>query len=63
VKIKSIQTQLTRLPILKGVWGDAIYHTTHVEMMVLDVATDTGLTGTGFTYTSGVGSNGDKGHR
>jgi L-alanine-DL-glutamate epimerase-like enolase superfamily enzyme len=56
VKIKSVETQLAKLPILKGVWGDAIYRTTHIEMMVLDLTTDTGLTGTGFTYTSGVGT-------
>jgi L-alanine-DL-glutamate epimerase-like enolase superfamily enzyme len=56
VKIKSVETQLAKLPILKGVWGDAIYPTTHIEMMVLDLTTDTGLTGTGFTYTSGVGT-------
>jgi hypothetical protein len=49
VKIKSVETQLAKLPILKGVWGDAIYRTTHIEMMVLDLTTDTGLTGTGFT--------------
>lgn len=56
MKIRSINAQLTSLPILKGVWGDAIYRTTHIEMMVLDVTTDTGLIGTGFTYTSGVGT-------
>jgi len=56
VKIKSIETQLASLPILKGAWGDAIYRTTHIELMVVDVTTDNGFTGTGYTYTSGVGT-------
>lgn len=56
MKIKSIETQLVSLPLAGGGWGDAISRTTHIELIIADVTTDTGLTGTGFTHTSGVGS-------
>lgn len=56
MKIKSIETQLVSLPLAGGGWGDAISRTTHIDLAIMDVTTDTGITGTGFTHTSGVGS-------
>ena len=35
--------------------GDTFHRVTHTEIIVTDVTTDTGLTGTGFSHTSGVG--------
>ena len=55
MRIETVETQLARLPLPGGAWGDAIHHVTHIEIVVTDVTTDTGLVGTGFTYTSGVG--------
>ena len=55
MKIKSVETQVASLPLPEGPWGDTIHHVTHIEIVVTDVTTDTGLTGTGFTHTSGVG--------
>jgi L-alanine-DL-glutamate epimerase-like enolase superfamily enzyme len=61
VRIESIETQLVHLPLAGGGWGDAISRTTHIDLVVMDVTTDTGLKGTGFTHTSGVGSASIKG--
>jgi len=55
VKIDSIQLQLSRIPLPKGPWGDQIHKVTHIEVIVADITTDTGLVGTGFSHTSGVG--------
>jgi L-alanine-DL-glutamate epimerase-like enolase superfamily enzyme len=55
MKIASVKTQLASLPLLGGAWGDTIHHVTHIEIIVTDVTTDTGLVGTGFSHTSGVG--------
>jgi L-alanine-DL-glutamate epimerase-like enolase superfamily enzyme len=55
VRIEAVETQLARLPLPGGPWCDAIHHVTHIEVIVTDVTTDTGLVGTGFSYTSGTG--------
>ena len=55
MKIASVETRLASLPLPHGPWGDTIHHVTHIEILVTDVTTDTGLVGTGFTHTSGVG--------
>lgn len=55
MRIEAVETQLARLPLPGGAWGDAIHHVTHIELVVTDVTSDTGLTGTGFSYTSGTG--------
>ena len=55
MRIESIETTLASLPLPGGAWGDTIHHVTHIEIVVADVRTDTGLVGTGFSYTSGVG--------
>lgn len=55
MKIESIELQLSRIPLPKGPWGDQIHHVTHIEILLADVTTDTGIVGTGFSHTSGVG--------
>jgi len=55
VKIEQIDVQVSRLPLRKGPWGDQIHHVTHIEIILVDVRTDDGLVGTGFSHTSGVG--------
>jgi L-alanine-DL-glutamate epimerase-like enolase superfamily enzyme len=54
MRIEAVETQLARLP-LSSPWRDAIQDVTHIELVVTDVTTDTGLTGTGFSYTGGMG--------
>ncbi|WP_270886067.1 mandelate racemase/muconate lactonizing enzyme family protein [Pedococcus sp. 5OH_020] len=56
MKIESIETMTTRLPILTGEWRDTIHHVTHIELVVVDVTSDTGVTGTGVSHTSGSGA-------
>lgn len=55
MKIESIDLQLSRIPLPKGPWGDQIHKVTHIEIILADIKTDTGLVGTGFSHTSGVG--------
>jgi len=55
VKIDSVTTRLARLPIQGAHWGDTFHHVTHIEYCLTEVRTDTGLSGIGFTHTSGVG--------
>lgn len=55
MKILSIDTMVTKLPILTGEWCDTIHHVTHIELVIVDVRTDTGITGTGMSHTSGSG--------
>jgi L-alanine-DL-glutamate epimerase-like enolase superfamily enzyme len=55
LRIESVETILASLPLPGPAWGDTIHHVTHIEIVVADVTTDTGLVGTGFSYTSGVG--------
>jgi L-alanine-DL-glutamate epimerase-like enolase superfamily enzyme len=55
MRIEAVETQLARLPLPGGAWRDAIQDVTHIELVVTDVRTETGLTGTGFSYTGGIG--------
>lgn len=55
MKIENIDVKLCRMKLPKGDWGDQINFVTHIEIILVDVTTDTGLTGTGFSHTSGVG--------
>jgi L-alanine-DL-glutamate epimerase-like enolase superfamily enzyme len=55
MRIESVETILASLPLPGPAWGDTIHHVTHIELLVADVRTDTGVVGTGFSYTSGVG--------
>jgi L-alanine-DL-glutamate epimerase-like enolase superfamily enzyme len=55
MRIKEVRTDLASYPLPHGPWGDTIHHVTHIEMIVTEVVTDSGLTGVGFSHTSGVG--------
>jgi L-alanine-DL-glutamate epimerase-like enolase superfamily enzyme len=55
LRIASVETLLARLPLQCEPWGDSFHRVTHIEILVCDVTTDTGLVGTGFSHTSGVG--------
>lgn len=56
MRIESVETILASLPLPGPAWGDTIHHVTHIEILLADVRTDTGLVGTGFSYTSGGGT-------
>jgi len=55
MKIESVDLQLSRIPLPKGPWGDQIHRVTDIEIVLVNVHADTGLVGTGFSHTSGVG--------
>lgn len=55
MKISNIESTVTRLPLLDGEWGDQIHRVTHIELVVVNVETDSGVVGTGISHTSGVG--------
>ena len=55
MRIEAVETRLARLPLPGGAWRDAIQDVTHIEIVVTDVTSETGLVGTGFSYTGGVG--------
>jgi L-alanine-DL-glutamate epimerase-like enolase superfamily enzyme len=55
MRIASIDTLVTRLPLLKGDWRDTIHHVTHIELVLVEITSDTGVTGTGVSHTSGDG--------
>lgn len=57
MRIESVTTRLARLPIQGPHWGDTFHHVTHIEYCITEVRTDTGLSGIGFTHTSGVGGS------
>jgi L-alanine-DL-glutamate epimerase-like enolase superfamily enzyme len=54
VRIESVSSRLYRLPPAVR-WEDATHHVSALEYVVTDVTTDTGLVGTGLSYTTGVG--------
>lgn len=51
--IESIDLMTCRVPLPQGPWGDQIHHVTDIEVSVVDVHGSNGLTGTGFSHTSG----------
>lgn len=55
MKIASIDTMVTRLPLLKGDWRDTIHHVTHIELVLVEITSDSGIVGTGISHTSGDG--------
>lgn len=55
MKIEQIQTAAFRCP-LASPWGDQTHQVTHIELVVTDITSDTGLIGTGFSYSVGVGA-------
>jgi L-alanine-DL-glutamate epimerase-like enolase superfamily enzyme len=54
VRIESVSSRLYRVPPTVR-WEDSTHHVSAVEFVVTDVETDTGLVGTGLSYTTGVG--------
>jgi len=55
MRIESIETMVTRLPLLNHDWRDTIHHVTHIELIFVEIRSDTGVTGTGISHTSGDG--------
>lgn len=55
MRIASIDTMVTRLPILTGEWRDTIHNVTHIEFVLVEITSDTGFVGTGVSHTSGDG--------
>lgn len=55
MKIASIETMVSRLPILTGDWYDTIHHVTHIELVLVEITSDEGVTGSGVSHTSGDG--------
>jgi L-alanine-DL-glutamate epimerase-like enolase superfamily enzyme len=54
VRIESVSSRLYRLPPTVR-WEDSTHHVSALEYVVTDVETDSGLVGTGLSYTTGVG--------
>jgi L-alanine-DL-glutamate epimerase-like enolase superfamily enzyme len=48
----------SRLPLRLGQWQDQIHVVSNIDLVVVDIASDTGLVGTGISHTSGVGARG-----
>jgi hypothetical protein len=48
---------VSRLPPRKGEWGDQIHRVTDIELVVVDVGTDTGLVGTAARLATAVGGD------
>lgn len=55
MKVEKIQTAGFRIPLARP-WGDQTHAVTHIELIVADLQTDAGITGTGFAYTVGTGA-------
>lgn len=54
MQIESVSSRLYRVPPSLR-WEDSTHHVSAIEYVVTDVTTDTGLVGTGLSYTTGVG--------
>jgi L-alanine-DL-glutamate epimerase-like enolase superfamily enzyme len=54
MKVERVETAAYRVP-LKQRWGDQTHRVSHIEVILADVTASGGLTGTGFSYTVGVG--------
>lgn len=54
MKVEGVETAAYRLPLAQA-WGDQTHRVSHIELIVVDIAASGGLTGTGFSYTVGVG--------
>ena len=50
MRIEAVETRLARFRLPGGAWRDAIQDATHIEIVVTDVTTETGLVSTGFSY-------------
>lgn len=54
MKVESIETKLYRIPPTVP-WADSIHEISGIEWIVCEITTDNGLTGTGWSYTVGMG--------
>jgi L-alanine-DL-glutamate epimerase-like enolase superfamily enzyme len=54
MRIESVSSRLYRLPPTVR-WEDSTHHVSALEYVVTDIVADTGLAGTGLSYTTGVG--------
>lgn len=55
MRVEAVETATYRLPLARP-WGDQTHQIDHIELVVADITTDTGLVGTGFSYSVGVGA-------
>lgn len=58
MRISSVQVMAARLPLRLGQWQDHVHTVSHIDLVVVDVASDDGFVGTGISHTSGVGAQG-----
>ncbi len=56
MRIESVRSRLYRIPPTVR-WEDSTHHVTALEYVVTEVTTDTGVVGTGISYTTGVGGS------
>lgn len=56
MRITGVEVMASRLPISSGQWQDQVHTVDHIDLVVVDVATDVGIVGTGISHTSGVGA-------
>ena len=54
MRIEAADLSVYHVPIREP-WGDTTHAITHIDLLLLDLHTDRGLVGTGFTYSVGVG--------
>ena len=54
MRVERVETATYRVP-LKRAWGDQTHRVGHIELILANISTERGLTGTGFAYTVGVG--------
>lgn len=55
MRIEAVETKTYRVP-LASPWGDLTHRITHIELVISKVTADNGLSGTGFSYSVGVGA-------
>jgi L-alanine-DL-glutamate epimerase-like enolase superfamily enzyme len=53
-KVEGVTTRAYKVPLAEA-WGDQTHQVTHIELVIVDVVTDTETVGTGFSYSVGVG--------
>lgn len=52
MRIESATVRLSKMPIPNAPWSDSIHVVNHFEIITVEVTTDTGLVGTGYTYAA-----------
>jgi L-alanine-DL-glutamate epimerase-like enolase superfamily enzyme len=52
MRIENINVRLSKMPIPNAPWTDSIHVVNHFEIITVDVTTDTGLVGHGYTYAA-----------